>query len=119
LTSLTFAGTDTVTSVADLLRRALGLEFEPRSSDYRGGEYFVAGDWRRDPYSEVVYVQPNDDLGEPAEPEYAACPTLVYVDCTLRADQLVEVLASADLVLVQRKEWDDPRDSAATPVPSS
>ncbi|ONI71710.1 hypothetical protein BWI15_16285 [Kribbella sp. ALI-6-A] len=109
---------DDVTSVADLLARTLGLEFEPRSSDYRGGDYFLAGDWRRDDFPELVYVQPNEDLEEPAEPEYAAYPTLVYVESTLRADQLMQALASTDLVLVRREDWDGLRDSAATPAPS-
>ncbi|MFI7060222.1 hypothetical protein ACIBL3_04500 [Kribbella sp. NPDC050124] len=117
LTSLTFASTDALTSVADLLGRTLGLVFEPRSSDWRGGDYFLAGDWRT-AYAELVYVQRNDDLGEPAEPEYAAYPTLVYVECTRRADHLEQAVAITDLVFVRREDWDDPRDSAATSAQS-
>jgi hypothetical protein len=116
-TSLTYASTDTVTRVAEVLARNLGLTFELRGSDYRGGDYYLAGD-RRAAYSEVVYVQLNDDLGEPAEADYAAYPTLVYVECTRRADQVEQALAATDLVHVRRDDWDGPRDASRTPAPS-
>jgi hypothetical protein len=115
--SLTFASTDALTNVADLLARTLGLAFELHNSGWRGGDYLLAGDWSA-AYAELVYVQRNDDLGEPAEPECAPYPTLVYVECTRRADQLERALADTDLLFVRREDWDDPRDSAATPAPS-
>ncbi|MDX6247914.1 MAG: hypothetical protein QOF10_1274 [Kribbellaceae bacterium] len=110
-TSLTFVSTDALTNVADLLASTLRLAFELRSSDWRGGEYFLAGD-KSTAYAERVYAQRNDDRGEPAEPQYAAYPTLVYVECTRRADQLEQAFADTDLVLVRRQDWDKGTDAS-------
>lgn len=105
--TLTYASTDDLRTVADLLTGILGLTFELHSSDWRGGDYLLAGDWRA-AHAEQVYVQPNDDLGESAEPECARYPTLIYIECTRRADQLQQDLAASSLVLVRREDWSDP-----------
>ncbi|TCN37688.1 hypothetical protein EV642_111217 [Kribbella sp. VKM Ac-2500] len=84
-TTLTYVSRDDLAEVAELLAGMLGVAFQARSSDSPGGDFLLAGDWR-EAYAEEVYVQPNDDLGTAAEPEYAALPTLVSIECTRRAD---------------------------------
>lgn len=105
LTELLFASANGIEETAGRITAATGLTFEWHDSDWRGGEYLLAGDWRT-ARSEQVIVQRNDDLGRLAEDIEA--PTLVYVESTQRADELTAELTQGGLglVLVRREESD-------------
>ena len=105
MTDLLFATASGIEETAARIAAATALTFEWHDSDQRGGDYLLAGDWRT-ARSEQVIVQRNDDLGELAENIEA--PTLVYVESTQRADELIAHLTqrSPGLVLVRRTEWE-------------
>jgi hypothetical protein len=104
LTELLFASADGIEQTATRIGSAVGLVFEWHDSSFRGGDYLLAGDWRTFG-SEQVIVQLNDDMGERAEDVNA--PTLVYVEATRRADELIDRFTTQSLVLVRREEWAD------------
>jgi hypothetical protein len=73
-----------IDEVQDLAYTALNLEFQRRSSDYLGGDYFLA----HGPDDERFTVCENflDEQGELLEPEFEGFPVLLRVDATSRAE---------------------------------
>jgi hypothetical protein len=90
------------TQVADLVARALAIEFRLHNSDYLGGDYFR---WQGDHYAEVeVVVNSPDDEGYLLESEVPGMQVLVFASClddaaneTLRGLDGIELVRS-DLV---------------------
>jgi hypothetical protein len=103
--SLTFASGESVEATVRRLGTVTDLYFELHESMYRGGDYFLAGDWRT-PHSEHVIVQRNEDLDERAVEVDA--PTIVHVELTDRAAELIGTFRRHGLALVSREDWDAP-----------
>ena len=102
LSTLVYGSFADLDPTKELLEQSLGVRFVAHESACRGGDYWlgttaVAG--------ESVVVQCNADLaaGEPAEA--VNMPTLVYIERTSRADDVVATLVDRSFVLVRRDEW--------------
>ena len=58
-----------------LVEGVVGVRMVPRSSDYRGGDYFS---WRWG-QNEEIRLQANRELDGPMELDFPTTPTLLYV----------------------------------------
>ena len=58
-----------------LVEQLVGVRMVPRSSDYRGGDYF-GWKWGQD---EEIRLQTNRELDGPMELDFPTTPTLLYV----------------------------------------
>jgi hypothetical protein len=67
-----------IQEVCDALSASLGISFNARESDFKGGRYYIA---QKSQGAEKITVERNweDDEGYLAEPQFPKCSTLVYV----------------------------------------
>ena len=87
----------------DRATQLLGIEFEERDSNYRGGVYYRAGDLRNEHFV-VLSNGPEDDPDELPEPDFADKRVLLEVNATEREDSLRELIASIpELTLLRTK----------------
>lgn len=70
----------------------LNISFEGRDSSYQGGVYYKFGEKE----SEVFIVKRNIDPfdGEPVEKMFSDYPVLLYVDVTLRSEEIKSFLGT-------------------------
>ena len=87
-----------------ILEELLSLQFEARESDYQNGEYFRVGNKA----GEHFELKKNADLfdGDPVEMKFAEFPTLLYINATLRSEELKKILehARSDFVLLRHED---------------
>jgi hypothetical protein len=89
--------------VCDALSASLGISFDSRESDFKGGRYYLA---RAQGFGKVtIEVNWEDDEGYLAEPDFPKCSTLVYAsDPTAR---MLSVLENAGYLQCLRVECVD------------
>lgn len=95
MTSYDMYGSDLgLRALADRVAAVLGIAFERRDSDARGGAYYRA----QTPSGEVFRVLTNlaDDPDDVPEPEHPDVVTLLEVSTTERAAELASRLAAID-----------------------
>ena len=87
-----FAETD-LQAVSQAVEGVLGVEFARRDNPHMGGEFFAT---RPGPGNEHFVLRRNYDPGTagPAEKDFAKHPTLLYVNCTSRSEEIGRKLAS-------------------------
>ena len=91
----------TIGEVCNLVASALSIEFSLRSSDYRGGGYFI---WHGDGV-EVLTVCRNfeDENGEMYEWDFPDYPVLVQVDGSERAEWIEDLLGTVSGLQLLRR----------------
>jgi len=77
----------------EIFEELLTLQFEARESTYQGGEYFHAGSRTGEEFELKENVDPFDD--DPAEMNFPEFPTLLYINATLRSDELRGIMEHA------------------------
>lgn len=89
--------------VCDALSIALGISFNTRESDFRGGEYHLA----RFQESGKISIEKNwaDDEGYLAEPDFSQYFTLVYI--TSPTPHMLSALENASYLQHLRVEYLD------------
>ncbi|HOD83391.1 MAG: hypothetical protein BWX88_00888 [Planctomycetes bacterium ADurb.Bin126] len=89
-----FAETD-LSAVSQAVEGVLGVEFARRDNPHMGGEFFAT---RPGPGNEHFVLRRNHDPGTdgPAEGDFAKYPTLLYVNCTGRSEEVRARLQSLD-----------------------
>src|SRR5580692_4653474 len=104
LTTLVYGTAATVDEAKAAVESDLGAVFTPRSSDYRGGAYWLGSTDRE---GETIIVQTNAEMEGPLEP--AELQTIIYIEGTARASELTARFAGGSLVLIRQNEWRDRR----------
>lgn len=88
----------------NILEAALSIHFDARDSAYEGGDYFHHGERDGEDFVLKRNVDPFDD--EPAELSFPTYPILLYVNDTLRSEELQQKLAQVEgnLVLLRHED---------------
>lgn len=82
----------------------MGVSFELRYSDYRGGDYYLGRLGL-----EEFRVQVNEDLpGELAEEDFPDVKVILLIDMTTRAEELKGLFLQEDVVLIREKSYELP-----------
>ncbi|MBM0280190.1 hypothetical protein [Pseudomonas chlororaphis] len=74
------------------IEERLGFSFEERESSYQGGDYYKFGDKGEESFVLKRNVDPFD--GEPVEQIFSEYPVLLYVDMTLRSEEIKSLLST-------------------------
>ena len=77
----------------EILEELLTLQFEARESTYQGGEYFHTGSMTGEEFQLKENVDPFDD--DPAEMNFPEFPTMLYINATLKSEELREIMEHA------------------------
>ncbi len=95
---------DDLKETKNLLEAALGIHFDARDSTYEGGDYFHHEERDGEDFMLKRNVDPFDD--EPAELFFPTYPILLYVNHTLRSENLQQKLAQVEgnLVLLRHED---------------
>lgn len=88
--------------IRTLVEQSVGVPFEARYSDYRGGNYYLGRLGL-----EEFRVQVNEDLpGELAEEDFPDVKVLLLISKTTRAEELKELFLHDDVVLIREKSYE-------------
>lgn len=112
LATLVYGSSATDDDTKAELEETLKASFKPRESSYRGGAYWMGS---TDQEGETIIVQRNAELDGPVEP--AELPTIVYVERTPRASQMIARLESESLVFIRKDDWHDRGSPCRNGVP--
>jgi len=102
LVTLVIGSSAAVDEAKSEVERVLGAALTLRDSSYRGGAYWLGSTDRED---ETIIVQRNAELEGPVEP--AELPTIVYVQGTARASDLIARLEGGSFVVIRQEGWPD------------
>lgn len=90
--------------VRRFVEQSVGVSFELRYSDYRGGDYYLGRLGL-----EEFRVQVNEDLpGELAEEDFPDVKVILLIDMTTRAEELKGLFLQEDVVLIREKSYELP-----------
>ncbi|WP_124337817.1 hypothetical protein [Pseudomonas chlororaphis] len=81
----------------------LSFSFEERESFYQGGRYYKFGGGESESFVLKGNIDPFD--GEPVEQKFPDFPILLYVDVTLRSEEIKSLLG-ADFYLLRHELFD-------------
>lgn len=85
------------------IEEKLNFSFEERDSSYQGGIYYKFGDKESESFVLKGNIDPFD--GESVEQMFSDCPILLYVDMTLRSEE-IKLLLSTDFYLLRHELFD-------------
>ncbi|MEU0509059.1 hypothetical protein [Amycolatopsis sp. NPDC006125] len=96
------SSTVSINDLCSTLREVLNVDFEPRRSDYHGGDYYRAGQLRGEHF--VLEKNWRDEDGELLEPAYENFDVILEVNGTERPDSIREILAEVEglVFLIER-----------------
>ncbi|NIH79090.1 hypothetical protein [Amycolatopsis viridis] len=88
------SSTVNIDELCSSLRDVLDIDFEPRRSDYHGGDYYRAGKLRGEHF--ILEKNWRDEDGELFEPAYEDFDVILEVNGTARPDVIRERLAEIE-----------------------
>ncbi|CAI8776082.1 DUF3857 domain-containing protein [Pseudomonas chlororaphis] len=81
-----------ILEVKSKIEEKLSFSFEARESIYQGGRYYRFGDNESESFVLKSNTDPFD--GEPVEQKFSSYPVLLYVDATLRSEEIKSLLGT-------------------------
>lgn len=100
------SASDDILGAKELLEESLGVKFDSRDSEYKGGEYFQ---WGRTSGEHFVLKRNLDPIdGGPAEMSFSAHKILLYLNDISRAEELQEKIlqGAKDFVVLRHEDLD-------------